>query len=218
MGARQVGNLTVRAKLNEQSQYDIIGINFHVPSSGATSSIKLPDSPPAVTSNNEPSGMCGDQQFSHLAALSSRSQFTQASIGRSHSQDVSVGKVRQGQIPDPENPAKMTTQGALNKRRFDRKQVPDPENPGLTITQGVLNHRKYDRQQVPDPANPGHTISKGALDKRKLVPDPINLGQMISQDARSQQKLVWDPENPELMISQSAKSQRKYLRTKNPTK
>lgn len=203
MGARQVGNLTVRAKLNEQSQYDIIGINFHVPSSGATASINLPDSPPAVTSNNEPSGMCGDQQFSHLAALSSRSQFTQASIGRSNSQDVSrkpvqaghfapsptslasllpsqsstssVSKVRQGQIPDPEYPGKMTTQVTLNKRRYDRQRVPDPDNPGKTISRNLSNKRGHVARRVEDPRNSGE-MNPNALNKRSTVEAPKKFG------------------------------------------
>ena len=175
MGARQVGNLTVRAKLNEQSQYDIIGINFHVPSSGATASINLPDSPPSVTSNNEPSGMCGDQQFSHLAALYSRSQFTQASIGRSHSQDVSVSKVRQGQVLDPENPAKMTTQATLNKRRYDRQRVPDPDNQGKTISRNLSNKRGHVSRRVEDPRNSGE-MNPNALNKRSTVEDPKKFG------------------------------------------
>jgi len=146
-----------------------------VPSSGATASINLPDSPPAVTSNNEPSGMCGDQQFSHLAALYSRSQFTQASIGRSHSQDVSVSEVRQGQIPDPEYPGKMTTQVTLNKRRYDRQRVPDPDNPGKTISRNLSNKRGHVARRVEDPRNSGE-MNPNALNKRSTVEAPKKFG------------------------------------------
>jgi len=230
-GERQAGNLIVRMKLNEQSEYDILGVNYQVFSSGATASISLDDPPPAVTSNNAPSGS-EDQQSSHFAVLNSRSQFTQASIGlREHldvsrksdqtgrfdlsptspasllpSSSTSVASKAKGKVPDPENPGMMIFQSTLNKRKYGRKLVPDPEKPGRMATNNALNKRNSDRQQVPDPQNPGQMISRGMLSHWASVPDPDHPGQTITRMERAKLKNVQnpvpDPDKPGATVTQ----------------
>ena len=64
----EVANLKLRAKLNEQSQYDILAIDFHAPSSGTTTiTLSDPAPDPAVTGNYEPSVMA---EHTHPGALS----------------------------------------------------------------------------------------------------------------------------------------------------
>ena len=214
-GERQAGNLIVRMKLNEQSEYDILGVDFHVFSSGATASIRLAGPPPAVTSNNAPSGS-EDQQSSHFAVLNSRSQFTQASIGLREHLDVSRKSDQTGRfelsptspasllplnftpfvskakrlVQDPENPEKRVTQRVLDKRKYDRQLVQDPQNPERTITRNMLNKRRRGPQLVDDPKNLGRTITKGALYKRTPVQDPANPGLMTTLGALEKRK--WD--------------------------
>jgi len=227
-GERQAGNLTVRTKLNEQSQYDILGIDLHVPSSGATASIRLPGPPPAVTSNEGPSGE--NQQLSHLTALNSRSQFMQASIDPRGSQEVSMSDQARraepsptslasllpssstssvirakGPVPDSEKSLTKTPNGALSKLTYDQTRVQDPEKPGRMATNNALNKRKSDRVQVPDPQHPGLTISRGKLNHRKLVLDPENPGQMISRNelanGKTNRDQVPDPDYPGQMVT-----------------
>jgi predicted nucleic acid-binding protein len=47
LGGRTIGSLDVRAKLNENLQYDILNAQLQVPSSGATASISVSGPPPA---------------------------------------------------------------------------------------------------------------------------------------------------------------------------
>ncbi len=100
------------------------------------------------------------------------------------------GKTRR--VPDPENPGEMTSQGALNSRKHNRKEVEDPENPGKMVSLGALDSRKYDRKEVEDPEHPGKMISQSALNSRKYnrkeVEDPENPGKMISQRALNKRK------------------------------
>ena len=70
-----VADLTLRARSNGQSQYDIVGIHLHVPSSGRNESFILSAlSPPADTHAPRPS------VSSYLAAQYSRGQLAQAMI------------------------------------------------------------------------------------------------------------------------------------------
>ncbi|MBD1599114.1 hypothetical protein [Pseudomonas typographi] len=72
-----LADLTVQAKLNDKSQYDIVGITLHVLSSGNTESIRLGAPAPALTS------AAPQPMADRLAAQSSRGQLTQALIGQS---------------------------------------------------------------------------------------------------------------------------------------
>lgn len=222
MGERQRGNLIVRAKLNEQSQYDILDIHFHIPSSGERSSINLRSGPPANISNCAPAHVNEDDRFSHLAAYYSQRGFMPPSMGRAddprakgtvlyagHSHvstrgltnfpdsmafTASVGRGSKARVPDPENLGKMVFRHTLHQRTYTRVLVPDPEHPGEMTTRGALAKRASDRKQVRDPNDSAKTISLKALRDRVLL------------------RQVADPENPGFTTSQKALTQRQYDR------
>jgi hypothetical protein len=190
-----VADLMVRAQLNGQAQYDIVGIDLHVPSSGRIESIALSAPPPVAQHPNARSGMNQEIRSgsSHLAAQYSRGQLTQALIRQNSPQNLSGAPLPSGasssrgknaRVEDPEHPGQTISRAALSQRQ----QVPDPEHPGQTISRTALATRKYNRQKVEDPEHPGQTISRAVLSQRQQVPDPEHPGQTISRAALSQRQ------------------------------
>jgi hypothetical protein len=205
-GARQAGDLTVRTKLNEQFAYDILSIELHVPSSGATASVHFPSSPPAAVRESEPPHIGAIRKFSNLSALNSQSRFIQISANSEnvsaslttmqakHNRTPSVlstnflnskepifaiGKSTEQPVAGLEHAEKTPTKKALSQRQYSQQRVPDPENPGKTTTRNVLTQRKCRRKDIPDPDNPGDIISQDVLSNRKRDLDRVQ-----------------DPENP----------------------
>jgi len=88
-------DLTIHARLNDQSQYDIIGANLHGPSISVA--LDLPDPPPAST-RAEASSASGQQVSvsSQLAAQYSRGQLAHALIQLGNPQDFSGAPLPSG--------------------------------------------------------------------------------------------------------------------------
>jgi hypothetical protein len=86
-GGRTVGSLDVRAKLNENTQYDILNAQLQVPSSGATASISLSGPPPADLPRQSSAAM--GRQLSSATNLSivSNEALMRELIGRHNPQD-----------------------------------------------------------------------------------------------------------------------------------
>lgn len=236
-GARQIGDLTVRTQLNVQSKYDILGIDLHVPSSGAQASINLPIPSPAFRKENNKLQTGGDKQLYRLNNLKSQNQLQiwkdnvpenltkpSQTISTSPkfmpfgsfllSQKPIANREIKRKVPDPENPGKLAYQNTLNKRRYDRKLVADPGKPGLMVSKNALSKRNQ-KQLVVDPRNAEKTVTKNALNKRgktsKRVDDPKNPGQTITLNALSKRKLVDDPRRPGKKITQASLNLRKLV-------
>lgn len=77
-----VAKLCIRARLNEQAQYDIVGIDLHMPAFGATESIHLSGPPAAAMHDNASHALDTRQSLrpGHLEAYYSRSQLTEAIV------------------------------------------------------------------------------------------------------------------------------------------
>ncbi len=78
-------NLIVRARLNEQAQYDIVGIDLHIPTSGKTESIYLSGAPAVIARENSSPNMSTRQALppTHLAAHYSPNQLMNAMVRQS---------------------------------------------------------------------------------------------------------------------------------------
>ncbi len=88
----EVANLTIRARLNEQAQYDIAGIDLHMPAFGRTESIHLLGHAAAVSRESSTPNMGAGQvpPSTHLAAHYSRSQLTEAMVRQNKPQNYSA--------------------------------------------------------------------------------------------------------------------------------
>ncbi len=87
-----VANLTIRARLNEQDQYDIIGIDLHMPAFSRTESIHLSGLPAVVSRENSSPNTDPSQVLAstHLAARYSHSQLTEAMVRQNNPQNYSA--------------------------------------------------------------------------------------------------------------------------------
>ncbi len=82
----ETANLTIRARLNDQAQYDIAGVDLHLPTSGKTDSIYLSGPPAAIARDNE-SVATVEREASppiHLSAQYSRYQLTDTILHRNN--------------------------------------------------------------------------------------------------------------------------------------
>ncbi|WP_223538310.1 hypothetical protein [Pseudomonas sp. GL-B-16] len=90
--------VVIHTRLNDQSRYDIVGIDLQVPSSGLNESIRLPGPPLLVTHGDAGSVMDSQQPpvSSQLAAQYSRGQLTAALIRLNGPQDSSGAPLPSG--------------------------------------------------------------------------------------------------------------------------
>ena len=184
------GGLTVHARLNEQSRYDVISI-----SSPTAATIYLSVPPPPATTHHEAPSVTSEQPpspSSHLAAQYSRGQLARAMIQQNNPQDFSDKQLPSGTsvstqsmvfsqdgstgastgVPGPSRtrlpqtarsePSPASSQSGASSSRGRNAQVPDPAHPGQTISRDL----RKNRQQVDDPAQPGQTISRSQLNTR----------------------------------------------------
>lgn len=227
LGARQIGNLTVRAKLNEQAQYDILDIDFHIPSSGAKASITLRSDPPtAVGGTDTPEASQGKRLGPSADLYSPGGSVEMAMRGerRPRAYAMAPDALHGRGLSTPLTNLLPSTNAPSSVGSRSRMQVLDPENPGKMISQHSLNQRAYNREQLPDPERPGKTASRNALLKRKSdrqrVPDPKDLGKTMSVNARQHRdallRQVPDPDNPGLTTNKTALNHRKLDRRQVP--
>jgi len=229
------GGLTVHARLNEQSRYDVISI-----SSPTAATIYLSVPPPPATTHHEAPSVTSEQPpspSSHLAAQYSRGQLARAMIQQNNPQDFSDKQLPSGTsvstqsmvfsqdgstgastgVPGPSRtrlpqtarsePSPASSQSGASSSRGRNAQVPDPAHPGQTISRSQRNSR----QQVDDPAQPGQTISRSLRNNRQLVDDPAQPGQTISRSQRSGRQLVDDPAHPGQTISRDLRKNRQQV-------
>ncbi len=94
----EVAKLTVQARLNDQAQYDILGIDLHLPASGKTESIHLSPAPAVDTHGNASAILNTGQRLppTQLAAYYSRSQLTEAMVRQNILQDSKAAPLPSG--------------------------------------------------------------------------------------------------------------------------
>lgn len=224
-----LANLTVRARLNHQAQYDIVGVDLHVPSTGRLESIALSSAPPPASTRNPAARFTQGQlaqamiqqsnpQSDSAVSSSARNEQYWAASQLNASPSVLKG-ANSKRVQDPGHPEKMITLAALRRR----EKVEDPET-GELLQLGTLR----ERQKVTDPVT-GEIVSKAALRERQKVTDPETgkkvspstlfsrqkakdpgTNEIISQGAMYARKRVIDPETGET-ISQTALYQRRKV-------
>ena len=217
-----VAHLTIRARLNDQAQYDINGIDVHVPSSGKSESLTLNAPPPQDTLGDQlylPSMHNSLSSNTHLTRFTN-SDLVSELILRNNPQDFSGKPLPSGvsrgtqsmvfshegstgasrgasgprrTVPDEDSYTTSAQSDASSSLPGKKGWIQDPEHPERMIKKTVLNSRKYGREQLLDPEKPEKITSQTALNKR-----------------RYNRKKLENPHKPGETISQSALNRQKY--------
>lgn len=217
---KDFAHLTVRTSLNDWAQYDITGIDLHVPSWDRTESIALSAPPPATTHHEAASDMDGQASMAagNLAAHASRAQLTQALMMQNSYQyfsgaplplDASVGT--QSMVfshggsavnaPGVPGPSKKPPAHAARSEPF----AGSPQSDATPLVLKGANSKR-----VEDPDNPGKFVTLGTLRSRQKVKDP-KTGEMVSIATLRNRQKVKDPETGDIVTKTALRQRRKVL-------
>jgi hypothetical protein len=226
--------LTLRTRLNDQSQYDIVKADLHDPSGVISVDLYTPASAPgqAPSSSTEQRS----SRSSHRAAQSSQNQLTQRRIGQNGTGHLPVAPLRagapgnnppigfsndssagaSGSVPRPSRtplhqaagggpyPASLQTGAPSSNRKS--KLVDDPLHPGKQITASALRKREL----VRNPENLEEFISISQRNRRReMVDDPNKPGNKVGKDTLSKRRLVQNPDNLEEWVTKNVLNHRR---------
>jgi hypothetical protein len=225
-----VAHLTIRARLDEQAQYDITGIDLHVPSSGRAESMTLNVLPPPATLHepaSSPNTSSQSPSRTHLA-LFTNSALVQELIHRNNPQDFSDKPLPSGASVGTQSMvfSHGGSTGASTDALGRQRTVPDHaarRMPYATSAQSDASSLRGHKTRVQDPEHPDKTVLKSTLNKReqgrKRVVDPENPGKTVAQGALKKRKydreMVVDPTNLEKTVTVNALKKRQRVQDPN---